>query len=395
VQKYSNQSDHAFTIKDQLISWRRDFHMHPELGFREFRTAEIVAKVLIEIGYRVRTGVGKTGVVGELGSGSPVLAIRADMDALPIDEANQVSYKSQNPGVMHACGHDAHTAILLGVATLLKDEKFPGTVRLLFQPSEEWGDEENLGGATRMIRDGAMDGVDAALALHVDTHILSGTIGISAGPSSGGSDSFRGRIMGKGAHGARPFESIDPFFLLFQVTNYINGIVSRRINPFDPAVISIGMIHGGQAKNVIPDYVDMGGTIRFTSPDVEKNIQVELEKAFNIARSLGGDYSLNIEIGDRPVINDPRMVELIRSAASDLLGSDHVLPSIPSLGAEDFSVLVKKAPGAMLRLGCQIVDSQRQAHNPKFDIDESCLHIGAEVLAETALRFLRNNGYPV
>jgi len=385
--------ERVFAIKDQLTGWRRDFHMHPELGFNEQRTASIVFQVLTSLGCRVKTGVGKTGVIGELGDGLPVIAVRADMDALPIQETNQVPYKSQNPGVMHACGHDAHTAILLGVATILKNEIFPGTVRLLFQPAEETADEEKMGGARRMSREGAMQGVSAALALHVDTHIPVGSISVSPGPSSGGSDNFYGLIVGKGAHGARPFESIDPFYLMFQVTNYLNGIVSRRLDPFDPAVISIGSIHGGKVPNVIPDSVEISGTIRFTDPQVEMKIHEELEKAFSIVRALGGDYQLRIENGDRPVINDLRMVTLIQKVASDLLGPEYVHPAIPGLGAEDFSVFLSIAPGAMFRLGCKITDDQRQGHNPKFDIDERCLPYGTAVLVETALRYLKNGSY--
>ena len=383
----------SLAMKDQITDWRRDFHMHPELGFKEQRTASIVSDILAGLGYSVKTAVGKTGVVGEIGKGSPVIAIRADMDALPIQETNQVSYVSQNPGVMHACGHDAHTAMLLGVATLLSKADFPGTVRLLFQPAEETSDEEKMGGATRMVKDGAIEGVDASLALHVDVHLETGAISVSPGPSSGGSDNYYGQIIGKGGHGARPFDAVDPFYLGSQVINYMYGIISRRINPFASAVLSIGSIQGGSVPNVIPDTVDICGTMRFTDPDIEKIIHAELEKAFSLTRTLGGDYRLRIEKGDRPVINDPRMVELIQSTAGDLLGPDHVYPHTPGLGAEDFSVFLRSAPGAMFRLGCKIVGNERSGHNPTFDIDENCLPYGVALLSGTAIRFLSAGGY--
>jgi amidohydrolase len=385
--------DQALARRDQLSLWRRDFHMHPELGFQEKRTSSIVAQTLTELGYQVKTGVGKTGVTCDLGSGSPVIAIRADMDALPIQEMNLVPYQSRTPGVMHACGHDAHTAILLGVASILREASFAGTIRFLFQPAEETSDEEKMGGATRMVKDGAIDGVEAFLALHVDGQVETGSISVSAGPSSGGSDNFYGQILGKGGHGARPQKTIDPFYLSSLVMSYLYGIISRRVNPFDPAVISVGAVHGGSVPNVIPDLVDICGTVRFTSLEVEQVIHAELEKAFGIVRALGGEYRLRIETGDRPVINDPRMVELIRSAAIDLLGSEHVFPIAPGLGAEDFSVFLRHAPGAMFRLGCKLPGDERQGHNPNFDIDEDCLPIGVALLVETALSFLRAEGY--
>ena len=187
----------ALEMQDQLIAWRRDFHMYPELGFREVRTAARVAEVLSALGYRVRTGVGRTGVVADLGQGHPIVAIRADMDALPIQEANEVPYASRHPGIMHACGHDVHTACALGAATLLAQEDFPGTVRFLFQPSEEANDEGGLSGAPRMVEDGAMEGVDVVLALHVDPSLAVGEIGLQAGPASAGVDTFYATVIGR------------------------------------------------------------------------------------------------------------------------------------------------------------------------------------------------------
>jgi amidohydrolase len=378
----------ANQITPQLVEWRREFHRHPELGFQEFRTSSRVAEILGGLGCQVRTGVGKTGVVGELGQGSPVVAIRADMDALPIQEANQEPYTSQVPGVMHACGHDAHTSMLLGVATLLVKHTFPGTVRFLFQPSEEVADDEGISGAPRMIADGAMEGVDRVISLHVDPVTPTGVIRIAAGPFSGGVDSFFATIFGEGGHGARPHELVDPIYIASHVILVLHGIVSRRMNPFTPAVISIGSIHAGQTENVIPERVDISGTIRFMEEEVRHRIHREMEQAFQVSRAMGGDYELKFEYGTPPMINDPGVVDFITQVSSDLLGDENVQPPLRGLGAEDFGCFSEIAPGAMFVLGCRIEEDERLIHNPRFDIDERCLPFGAAILAETALRFL-------
>ncbi|HEX7541232.1 MAG TPA: M20 family metallopeptidase [Anaerolineales bacterium] len=379
----------AKAIQDQLTSWRRDFHMHPELGFRETRTSAKVAEILEQFGYRIRRGVGRTGVVAELGSGKPLVAIRADMDALPLQETNQVPYASKNPGVMHACGHDSHIAMALGVAELLTREKFPGTVRFLFQPSEEVGDEEGLSGAPRMIQDGAMEGVELVIATHVEPATPAGAICIKSGPASGGVDSWFGEVIGKGGHGAHPHQTIDPFYISAHVILALNGIVSRRIDPFDPAVVSLGSLHGGFTENVIPERVKLTGTLRYTEKRVQEHIHAEIRRAFEIARTLGGDYELKFEIGMPPMINSRLASDLIAAVAIDLLGEHNVLPWKDDLGAEDFGCFMELAPGAMFSLGTGSDRFQCHLHNPDFDLDESSLPVGAAVLAETALRFLR------
>ncbi len=379
----------AHHIQEDIIEWRRDFHMHPELGFNELRTSGRVAEELEKLGYRVRRNVGKTGVVGEIGEGGPCIAIRADMDALPIQEANEVPYASQNPGRMHACGHDSHTAMALGVASLLVREKFKGRVRFLFQPSEEMGDEEGISGAPRMIADGAMQDVDMVIALHVDPSSPVGDVHISDGPSSGGVDSWYGRILGKGGHGAKPNEAIDPFYISTHVMLALNAIVSRRLHPFDPAVVSIGTLNGGFTQNVIPAHVDISGTLRFTDVRVQKEIHAEIRRAFELARPLGGDYELKFEIGAPPMINHASAAKLIESVAVELLGEAHVSPIPKELGAEDFGSFTQMAPGAMFTLGTRIEGDQRYLHHPRLDLDERALPIGTAILAETALHFLR------
>jgi amidohydrolase len=378
----------AQRIHDQMIAWRRDIHMHPELGFQEKRTAALVAEELQSLGYRVRTGVGKTGVVADRGEGGPIVAIRADMDALPIQEANRVPYASQKPGIMHACGHDAHTAIALGTATLLKEEAFPGTVRFLFQPAEEVTDEAGVSGAPRMIEDGAMEGVDHVLALHVDSSLPTGTIGVEEGPVSGGVDSFYATIIGKGGHGAYPHKVVDSIYITGHVILALHGIISRRLNPFDPAVISIGSIHGGKATNVIPKQVKLSGTMRYTDPAIQEQIHREFQQALEVARALGGDFTFEIQRGYPPMHNDSATAALIRQVSSDLLGQEGLVPAKKELGAEDFGFFSQLAPGAMFGLGCRIEGDERRGHSTRFDIDEACLPIGAAILAEAALRLL-------
>jgi amidohydrolase len=380
----------ALAMQEQLIAWRRDFHRHPELGFQETRTSQRAAEILEGIGCRVRRGVGRTGVIGELGQGLPVVAIRADMDALPILEANGAPYASEIPGLMHACGHDAHTSMALGAAALLAKEQFPGRVRILIQPSEEVNDSEGLSGAPRMIADGAMQDVSMIIAAHVDPDIPVGKICNVSGPASGGVDSFYATIFGKGTHGAWPQAGVDPIFIAGHVILAMNGIVSRRLDPFAPAVISIGTIHGGQAENAIPDRVELTGTTRFMAKSVQEQIHTELRKALEVSCALGGDYELKIVVGTPPMWNDAAVVERIQQAAWRLLGPDCQVPAVDSLGAEDFGCFSEVAPGAMFSLGCRIEGSERLLHNPHFDLDEGCLAVGAAIFAETVLNYLNH-----
>jgi amidohydrolase len=381
----------AHAISEELIEWRRDFHMHPEIGFELHRTSKIVADELEKMGYRVKRGVGKTGVVAEIGEGGKVVAIRADMDALPILEQNEVEYVSQNKGAMHACGHDSHTAMALGAALILSKEHLSGRVRFLFQPCEETTDEEGKSGAQRMSAEGAMDGVNYVIAQHVDPLHPVGTIGINAGPSSGGVDSWYGVISGKGGHGAHPHKTIDPFYLLAHVILALNGIVSRRLDPFQPAVVSIGSISGGFTENVIPESVRITGTLRFTDEKVHQQIHEEIKRAFEIAKTLGGDYELKYEIGGPPMINDAEVSQVIEKTGQDMLGAENVSEIEKTLGAEDFGEFLKHAPGAMFTLGTQKQGHEDYLlHHPKFDLDERALPIGTAMLVETAKRFLED-----
>ncbi|MBC8098781.1 MAG: amidohydrolase [Armatimonadetes bacterium] len=384
--------EQAHALQPQLIAWRRHIHMHPELGFEEIQTASYVNETLRGLGIEAQTGVGITGIVARIGDGKgPVIGIRADMDALPIHEANAVEYASRTPGVMHACGHDAHTAILLGVATLLNSmtDLPSGEVRLLFQPSEEKWDSEAKSGATRMIEDGALVGLDAVIALHVDSGATSGEVEIGGGYVSAAVDDFVAVIKGEGCHGAAPHKGTDPIYLVAQVINAVQGIISRRINPTHPVVITIGTIHGGAATNVIPDEVRISGTIRSYDEDTRTQLHSELERALGVAVALGGDYTLNITRGYPAMYNDPAVAELLREIAASNIGEAATKPGVPQMGAEDFSYMTQAAPGAMFMLGAKLDTVNRPHHSPIFDIDEACMPIGAAVLAQAAVRLLK------
>ena len=383
--------EQAKKMADQLSAWRRDFHQHPELSFQEVRTAGVVAQTLGAMGLEVQTGIAKTGVVGYLGDGEPVVAIRADMDALPIVEATGLPFASQNSGVMHACGHDAHTAILLGVAQMLSTmpDRPAGQVRFLFQPSEEASDSENKSGGLRMTEEGVMSGVDAVIALHVASDMPANQITIEPGFFTAAADAFRATIIGTGGHGAYPHQGIDPTFLLAQVLNAIHGIRARRVDPVKGAVISIGSIHAGRVGNVIPTEVEIRGTMRSFDDETRELLRRELEVALSVARALGGDYKLELFPGYPSTVNNPEVVTMIKDVAHEFLGDDAVMPPRPGMGAEDFSYMTRSAPGAMFMLGAAPPQGVRQHHTPIFDIDESTFPVGAALLAETTVRLLR------
>jgi len=386
--------ERAHALREELIRLRRVIHRHPELGFQEVETARLAADTLRSLGIRVQTGVGTTGVVGDLERGAgegPCIAIRADMDALPVQELNRVPYCSQVAGVMHACGHDAHVAMALGTAMLLSEEHLPGRVRFLFQPSEERPDEEGVSGAARMIEAGALEGVDLAIALHVEPEAETGTIRIAAGPITATEDTFRATIHGQGCHGAYPHTGRDPIYLAGQVLGAIHGIVSRQVDPMRAAVISVGVIQGGTEVNVIPSEVRLAGTVRSFDPAVRDVLHAELRRAFDVARALGGDYELSFHMDAIATVNDEGVSALIASVARDLLGDERVLVEEPSMGAEDFGYMTAEVPAAMFSLGTRRGEP-RVIHGPYFDIDEAALPIGTAILAETARRYLQSAG---
>ncbi len=379
----------ATAILPRLVDIRRRLHQYPELGFQERQTADYIAGLLASFGLKPRVGVGKTGVVADMGDGHPIVALRADMDALPIQEDNDIPYASRNPGVMHACGHDVHMAALIGAAMLLKERTFPGTVRFIFQPSEEGQDEEGLSGAMRMVAEGVMDGVSAVFGMHVDDEAYAGTAGVRPGPVMAAADAFRIVVRGRGGHGAYPHKGVDPILLAAQVVVALNHVVSRRVSPLDSGVISIGSIHGGTKSNIIPDQVEIKGTVRSFKPEVRDALFAGIRRAGEVARALGGDYELSIQDGYPPTVNDPALTALAQEVGRDLLG-DRFGDQPVEMGAEDFSIFAAKAPGCYLRLGVRGHGQPLRAiHTSRFDVDETALAVGAALFAALALARLR------
>jgi len=384
-------------LLDQLIEWRRMFHQYPELSFQEYGTSRFIAEELRDIaGIEVETGIGvETSVIGTLSSGEgPTIALRADIDALPIKEGNSVPYASKNAGVMHACGHDAHTAILLGVAHVLgewfQNGKLQGTVKFVFQPAEEKTDKHGLTGSPYLIQYGAYEGVDAAIALHMCPWLQVGAVQINDSYSMANIDVFHGEILGTGGHGAYPELGTDPIWMLGPVLQALYGIVSRRISALDAGVVSVGQIHAGTASNILPSEVFIEGTIRSYSPETRELLSVELDKAFSIVKNLGGDYSLRIQKGEPALKNSPIINNWISLTIQELFPDFSIIRRPFGMGGEDFGYVTGKFPGAMFFLGCGQKDGiQRDLHTPFFDLDENCLPVGVAILSETAMKFLK------
>lgn len=378
----------AREMAEDLIALRRVIHMDPELGFAEHRTAALVAGRLRSLGARVRTGVGRTGILAELGDGDPVVAIRADMDALPIEEATDLPFASRTRGTMHACGHDAHVACAVGAAMLLARRPLRGTARLLFQPSEEQKDSEGWSGAMRMIEDGALNNVRAAVALHT-RGLPVGQIGVVDGPALAGNDTIRLTIRGRASHAAHPEDGVDAIAIAAQVVQAVQQIVARRTRAGVPAVVSLTTIHGGVKENVLAEYVEIGGTIRHASPDERTRLIAEIERTLDVGRALGCRCSLDVFEGYPVTRNDPAVTSTIRGVGRELLGAGNVLEVPFDTWAEDFGYIAARIPAAMFFLG---VTSDRVPnpvwHSPAFNLDEGALAIGACMLAGATLRLM-------
>lgn len=398
-----NRKQRAEELAGQLIQWRRKIHMYPELSFQEVETSRFVANVLKEIpGMQVDVGAGyPTAVVGTLSSGSgPTIAIRADMDALPIQEENDHGFRSKHDGVMHACGHDAHTTIGLGVASLLgeyfQNGKLQGTVKFLFQPAEERADEHGSTGAPYMIKAGVLHDVDCVIALHMCPENKFGEVLIHDGYSMANVDVFEATICGTGGHGAYPHLGTDPIWMLGPVLQALYGITARLVSPLEAAVISIGNIESGFTSNVIPSELKIKGTIRSYHPDVRQSLQIELDKAFSLVNALDGKYELTIMPEDPALKNDAVVNQLIKGVIHNLYPDFSILNKPFGLGGEDFAHMTQIVPGAMFFLGCSLDDGKvRDLHTPHFDIDERVLPVGAAIMAETAIRFINGDGNDV
>lgn len=385
--------DLATLLAPRLIEIRRHIHSHPELSGQEYQTAAYVAGVLSSCGLHVREGIGKTGVVGELkGTHKDFqwLAIRTDMDALPITECTNLDFASRNTGIMHACGHDVHTTVGLGAAMVLSElgEPLPGNVRFLFQPAEEIAQ-----GASWMIKDGVMKDVEAILGVHVYPSIPTGSVGIRHGALTAAADDLELTIIGESGHGARPHEAIDAIWIASQVITNLQQAISRTHNPLRPVVLTIGKISGGRAPNVIADEVKMWGTVRSLHPDTHKTLPTWIENIVaHVCNTYGAKYEMNYRRGVPSVQNDPGLTQLIESVALEAWGSNgvHIL-SEPSLGAEDFSMYLEHAPGMMFRLGVGHKDKPNYPlHNPQFEIDESAILTCVVTLAYGAYKYWHN-----
>ena len=389
----------AQALQTNVSRWRRAIHQHPELSFTEVQTARLVNGVLHHLGIEAETGVAKTGVVGHIvGRSGPTVGLRADMDVLPIHEENSSDFDSQRAGIMHACGHDAHTAILLGAATLLKgfaDEgRLPGSIRLLFQPSEENRDDEGKSGGMRMVEEGALRDLDAVFGLHVDTATPVGRVGTRAGALMAAGDSFDLAIHGFGGHGARPHLANDPILLAAQVIQAIHFVISRRIDPLAAGVISLGSIHAGAASNVIPKTVQITGTIRSMDRKIRQQLHDELRRACAIVEPLGGSFDLTIHHGFPPLVNDAEATEVAFAGLNRVLGSSNVFEKEPMMASEDFSLMLDEAPGCFLRLGVRNPgwDREYPVHTSTFRLDESALPVGVAALTAVALQWMQEKG---
>ena len=395
-------------IATKVVAWRRDIHEHPELGNRETRTAKIVADHLRALGIEIRTGVAHTGVVGVLRGGRPgkVVALRADMDALPVTEQVNVpfaskakaSYNGQEVGVMHACGHDNHVAILMGVAEILAamKDQLPGTVKFIFQPAEEGAPSGEEGGAALMVKEGAFDNPtpDAVFGLHVWGAGRVGQIGYRSGGTLASADMLRIVVRGKQTHGAVPWGGVDPIVVASQVVLGLQTIASRQLDVTKtPSIITIGSMHGGVRFNIIPDEVQLDGTIRTFSPDVQRDLHRRIKlTAESIAASAGATAEVAITPLYPVTINDPKLTETMLPTLRRVAGADMVVEQPLVTAAEDFSFFAQRAPGMFVFLGAtrKGVDPATAPanHSPLFDVDEGVLPLGVRVLANLATDFL-------
>jgi amidohydrolase len=380
-------------LADEVVLLRRDLHMHPELGFHEFRTAGIVAERLRSLGFDVHEGIGTTGVVAVMRGEKPgrTIMLRADMDALPIAEERDHAYRSQVAGAMHACGHDGHVAILLGAAGLIADRKdeLAGTVCLLFQPAEE-----GLGGARAMIEDGVLDrfGIERAYGLHLSSKYPTGALGFREGPMYASSDSIEIEVEGVGGHGSAPHDTVDPIYTAANFITSVQQIVSRQIDPLEPAVISIGSIHSGTTHNVIPRTCKMLGTVRAFNDDVRAAMPSRIERVLHsCCEGSGATYKYEY-IWRYPVTaNNPAQTQYARGLARSIVGDAQVIDVSKLMGAEDFSFFAQRVPSCFYTLGAAGgADTSHPHHSSLFDIDERALSTGVAMMTALALDAPRN-----
>lgn len=387
--------DQARTIADWIVDLRRKIHSNPELSYEEEETASLVAATLHNLGLEVREGVGGFGVTGLLRGtrAGKTVALRADMDALPVHELNEIPYRSKHANRMHACGHDGHTAMLLGAARLLTENNdLPsGNVKFIFQPAEELPPE---GGAKKMIEDHVLENppVDAIFGLHIWPDLPSGTLGVKAGPIMAAPDRFHLTIQGKGGHGATPHRTADSIVTAAQVILGLQTLVSRRLDPLQPGVLSICRIQAGAAYNILPEEVQLEGTTRYFNADLGALMIEQIEQIVSgICAASSCAYLLDYQYGFPPTINDPDMAELIADVGSEILGKKKVLESIdPSMTGEDFSYFLQHIPGCYFWLGTKNLEKgiHSPLHSAHFQVDEEIFPIGSAIMARAALQYL-------
>lgn len=393
---FDDISRRASAIQDEMVRLRRDFHRHPELGFREHRTAANVASYLKGLGLEVREGVGETGVVGLLKGNSPggTVMLRSDMDALPVQERGSKPYRSENPGVMHACGHDGHMAILLGTASVLTSiaQRLRGQVKFVFQPAEE-----GLGGASRMIEDGVLDDpeVGAAFGLHLITALPCGTVGWGSGTLMAAMDYFVLRVKGRSGHSSMPQEGVDAILASARIVEDLQSLNRAGDGPAPCSLVNIGTIRGGDASNVIAEEVELTGTVRTLEPEVREAMPSSIRALVGKAvQSLGADFELDYHQGYPPVINDANLTGLMHRTAGDILGADRLFELPPLMASEDMAFYLQKVPGCFFFLGAGNPEKGLASplHSSSFDFDESALATGATLLASLALAWLETQG---
>lgn len=382
---------HARDLYPTLVAIRRDLHQHPELSFEEFRTTARVKEILQEAGLRLLPLDLPTGALAEVGGSGPVVALRADIDALPVEEQAPVPFRSTVPGKMHACGHDFHTSVILGAGLILQrlQDQLPGTARLLFQPAEEV-----TGGAKQMIEAGALAGVSSILGFHNKPDLPVGTVGVKDGPLMAAVDGMDIIITGKGGHGALPHQTIDPIVAGSAVVMALQTAVSRSISPLDTAVVSVTAIHGGAAYNVIPDRVEMKGTIRTYNPEVRRRMPALLTRIVQeVAAGYGATGELVWTSGIPAVTNHPDMAALMREAAALLVGAENVQEAAPTTGGEDFALYQERVPGCYIWLGTgnEAEGITEDWHHPRFMVDERALETGAALFAYAAIQAMKQH----
>jgi amidohydrolase len=381
-------------LQSKLVEWRRRFHQRPELSFKEQLTSEFISQKLTEMGIKHQTKIAKTGVVATIEGThpGPVLAIRADMDALPIQEENEVSYRSQHDGIMHACGHDGHTAIALGTAYYLAKHRqdFRGTVKIIFQPAEE-----GPGGAKPMIEEGVLQNpdVDAIIGLHLWNNLPLGTVGVRSGALMAAVECFRVQIHGRGGHGAMPHQTVDSILVSANIVNALQTIVARNVNPLDSAVVTVGELHAGSALNVIADSAKMSGTVRYFNPALEDFIGKRIKEIIaGVCQSHGATYELDYWQLYPATINDAIMAELVRSTAIEVVETPAgVVPECQTMGGEDMSFFLQEVPGCYFFLGSANPEKglAYPHHHPRFDFDETALATGVEIFVRCVEKFCR------